>query len=117
MRLSPADHRKHSWRVSTLAPDFELLDVWRYPIELDERVSLEQFIDFMQSSQRDMIESRGIAGALFRLRSVLGKLFGWDDDRAAFARALPIPGCSETTLCARLSDEERATEVAALVPS
>ncbi len=96
MRLSPEEHHKHAWRVATLAPDFELLDVWRYPIELDESVSLEQFIDFMQSSQRDLIESRGAAGALFRLRGVLGKLFGWDDDKAASASALPIPGCSET---------------------
>ena len=116
MRLSPDEHRKHAWRVTTLAPDFELLDVWRYPIELDESVSLEQFIDSMQSSQRDLIESRGAAGALFRLRGVLGKLFGWDDDKAASAPALPIPGCSETSVCERLSDEERATEAANPLP-
>ncbi len=110
MRLSPDEHTKHSWRVTSLAPDFKLLDVWRYPIELEDRVPLDRFIDFIQSSQRELIESKGAAGALFRLRGVLGELFGWDDDKAGAAAPLPIPGCSETSLSTRLSDEERALE-------
>ena len=76
MRLPIEKHLEHAWLVSKLAPDFELLDVWRYPIEIDESVPLERFIDFMQSSQRDLASSRGAAGALFRLRAVLGKIFG-----------------------------------------
>lgn len=59
MRLPIEEHLKHIWLVSKLAPDFELLDVWRYPIEADESVPLERFIDFMQSSQRDLASSRG----------------------------------------------------------
>ena len=109
MRLPIEEHNKHPWRVATLAPDFELLDVWRYPIELDERIPLERFVEFMQSSQRDLVSSRGAAGALFKLRSILGRLFHWDGDETRPATALPIPGCKETSLRDRLTaiDHER----------
>jgi len=110
MRLPIEEHRKHAWLVSRLAPDFELLDVWRYPIELDDRIPLDRFIDFMQSSQRELVSSRGAAGALFRLRSVLGRVFGWDDDEAHSSPALPIPGCRETSLRDRLTDADREGE-------
>jgi len=49
MRLPIEEHLKHTWLVSKLAPDFELLDVWRYPIEIDETVPLDRFIDFSGS--------------------------------------------------------------------
>ena len=111
MRISIEEHRKQDWFVSALAPDFELLDAWRYPIELDQRIPLSEFIDFMQSSQGELVSSRGAAGALFRLRSVLGKVFGWDGDDEKPSAALPIPGCRETSLCDRLTDEDREKEV------
>jgi hypothetical protein len=111
MRLPIEEHRKHAWLVSTLAPDFELLDVWRYPLELDERIPLDRFIDFMQSSQRDLVSSRGAAGALFRLRSILGRIFGWDEDEGQPSPALPIPGCNETSLRDRLTDADLAGEM------
>jgi len=117
MRLPIEEHLKHTWLVSKLAPDFELLDVWRYPIEIDETVPLDRFIDFMQSSQRDLASSRGAAGALFRLRAILGKMFGWDGDEKEPTPALPIPGCTETSLRDRMSDADRGGEVeAARVP-
>ncbi|MEO1935265.1 MAG: hypothetical protein ABGX04_10840, partial [Myxococcales bacterium] len=34
VRLPIADHLSHDWLVTTLAPDFDLLDVWRYPIAI-----------------------------------------------------------------------------------
>ncbi len=110
MRLPTEEHLKHPWRVSTLAADFELLDVWRYPIELDQSVPLEQFIDFLQAAQKDLTSSRGAAGALFRLRAILGKIFGWDGDEKDPAPALPIPGCSETSLRDRLTDADADLE-------
>jgi hypothetical protein len=122
MRLPTTAHLEPPWRVSTLAPDFELLDVWRYPIELDESVPLGHFIDFMQASQRDLASSRGAAGALFRLRAILGKIFGWDGDGDGDGIAdekkrrptLPIPGCAETSLCDRLTDADREKDLGAL---
>jgi hypothetical protein len=113
MRLPIEEHRRHAWLVSRLAPDFELLDVWRYPIELDQSVPLDRFVDFMESSQRDLASSRGAAGALFRLRAVLGKIFGWDSDEKKPASALPIPGCTETSLRDRMSEADREGEVEA----
>ena len=106
MRLPVEEHLNHEWRVHSLASDFDLLDVWRFPIELDNRVSLDDFLRFMLSLQRNLADSRGATGALFRLRRVLGRLFGWDDESPASSQALPIPGCVETTIRARLTDDE-----------
>jgi hypothetical protein len=113
MRLPIEEHRKHAWLVSRLAPDFELLDVWRYPIELDQSVPFDRFVDFMESSERDLASSRGAAGALFRLRAVLGKIFGWDRDEKKPAPALPIPGCTDTSLRDWLSEADREGEAEA----
>jgi len=114
MRLPIEEHGKHAWLVSRLASDFELLDVWRYPIELDQSVPFDRFVDFMESSQRDLASSRGAAGALFRLRAVLGKIFGWDGDDKRPTSALPIPGCTETSLRDRMSEADREGEVEAV---
>jgi hypothetical protein len=111
MRLPIEEHRRHAWLVSKLAPDFELLDVWRYPIEIDQSVPLDRFVDFMQASQRDLASSRGAAGALFRLRAILGKIFGWDGHDKKPAPALPIPGCTETSLRDRMSDADLDGEI------
>jgi len=39
-------------------------------------------------------------------------MFGWDGDEKKPAPALPIPGCTETSLCDRMSDAECGTRVA-----
>jgi len=65
----------------------------------------------MQSSQRDLVSSRGAAGALFRLRALLGKIFGWDGDDKKPVPALPIPGCTETSLRDRMSDADLEGEI------
>lgn len=93
MRLPLREHHEHDWRVSTLASDFTLLDVWRFPIEIEESRSLLQFAEFVSALQRDLSESSGAAGALFRLRRILGKVFKWDDKPSKLTKALPIPGC------------------------
>jgi hypothetical protein len=109
MRLPPEEHLAHDWRVTALAADFELLDVWRYPIEIEASIPLASFIEFMKFQQAALVESSGAAGMLFRLRGVLGKLFRWDDDdEGAPSEARPIPGCTETTVCARLEADERS---------
>jgi hypothetical protein len=35
MSADVAAHRRRPWRVHTLAPDFELLDLWRIPVRVD----------------------------------------------------------------------------------
>lgn len=32
MRIDPSLHREHSWRVHELAPDFEVIDLWRFDL-------------------------------------------------------------------------------------
>jgi uncharacterized protein DUF2867 len=108
MKASPAVHLDHPWLVHTLAPDFELLDVWRFDaggrsVALDELVA-----SFWEAAG-------GIGGSLLgRARLVLGRVFGWDDHD--FSRA--IPGCRERSLAERLTPAERAVSRApADVPS
>jgi hypothetical protein len=94
--------RSRNWCVTPLAADFQLLDVWRFPIRAGTDVPLLDFLELMMGVQQELISGSGIAGALFRLRRRLGRVLGWDD--AGFANAPPqsIPGCSETSLRDRL---------------
>lgn len=101
MRLPNAAHEERPWLIAQVAHDFELLDVWALPAEgrADEFAT---FVELMSSL--DPTRSRSTATrALFALRFRLGELFGWD----AAGRALPIPGCSETTLAVRVPEELR----------
>lgn len=102
MRLSLSEHHKHDWRVAKLAPDFTVLDVWRFPLELEDDVPLEEFVAFSSNVQRDLIEGGSFTAALFRLRGVLGKVFRWDDAAAKPRTPRPIPGCRETSVRARI---------------
>jgi hypothetical protein len=101
MRLTIDHHKQHSWRVHDLLDDFELDEVWAYPITADPSASEDfaMFVDMMSNSD----EPGGITGLLFKLRLFLGRIFGWDDED----KALPIPGCDETSLRERLSEDER----------
>jgi hypothetical protein len=107
MRLPIEEHLKHDWLVTSLAPDFELLDVWRYPVEIEDAIALDRFMDFMQVSQGELVSGHGVAGALFKLRAQLGRLFGWDEDERHPRSPLPIPGCTETSLRARFLDMDQ----------
>lgn len=101
-RVDPAEHRAGRYRVHALAPDFELLDVWEYPIRAQPPHDLAYFLSFMHRVEREVVTGSGAAGLLFRVRAAMGRAFGWDDN----ATPLPIPGCNETTLRARLAPGE-----------
>ncbi len=94
-----SDHLSRPWRVHALASDFELLDVWRFALRGDER-DFPSFLGFMSDTKALADSCSAPARALFALRLRLGRAFGWDRERAA----LPIPGCSETSLRDRLPD-------------
>jgi hypothetical protein len=96
---SPSSGREpRSWWIDRIAPDFTLLDVWALPVEGgpdDRDAALEVLTSF------DPVHAECVAvSALFRLRFRLGAWLGWDDP----AKKLPIPGCAETTLAARLPE-------------
>ena len=79
MRIPNEEHHRHGWWVEDYARDFELLDLWQYPIEAD---SAEEFEDFLEvHDMAEMVKDTSIVvKALFALRVALGQIFGWDRD-------------------------------------
>ncbi|MCZ6782410.1 MAG: DUF2867 domain-containing protein [Proteobacteria bacterium] len=130
-RASPdrAAHRARPWRVHELAADFELLDLWEIPIEADPaagddfaafhhmfRAHGARFTDrpvysLWPSSPSQLAHLVRLVGLslLVGLRSALGRVFRWDRPE----RPDPIPGCPETSLRDRLSEEEWTAAAAA----
>ena len=104
MRLTIDHHKQQAWRVHGLVDDFELDEVWAYPIVADPAAGEDfaRFVDMLSSTGQPV----GIAGLLLRVRFCLGRVFGWDEEDNTH----PIPGCVETSLRARLSDEEQRRE-------
>ena len=102
-RLPNSAHEAHPWRISEIADDFALLDVWALPVRGGPD-DFDAFLEVMASIDPTGSPSAA-ARALFRLRFALGVLFGWDDD----ARKRPIPDCEETSLRARLPRDLRGT--------
>jgi hypothetical protein len=133
-RQSAADPRRHAarpWRVHTLAPDFELLDLWELPLAADPArgETFERFLAvFVESgmsgrwpayrlrptSPRDLVHAALLAGTvgLLAFRRGLGRLLALDDDREQLA----IPGRSEHRVRERLADADRARDTGALPP-
>lgn len=104
MRLSDSSHRARPWAVHAIAGDFALLDVWG----VDLRGSADDFARFLDLHERGMADGspvdHPIASSLFRIRLWLGERFGWDG-----GPKLPIPGCTEVSVRARL-DESPTTD-------
>jgi Protein of unknown function (DUF2867) len=102
VRLPNAAHAAHPWVIAQIAPDFELLDVWRLPAQ----GRLEDFAILLETmASLDRADRGRATRALFSLRHRLGGWFGWDDA----SRRRPVPGRTETTLSARLPDDLRGT--------
>ncbi len=125
--ITVAAHRGRPWRVHTLAPDFELLDLWEVPLGADPAHG-ETFAEFLRvfttagastwpvyslrpTSFADVVHLTRVGGAmaLIELRRVLGRIFALDGDRA-----LPIPGRRENRVRARLDDADRARDLGVL---
>jgi Protein of unknown function (DUF2867) len=98
MRLPNTAHEAHPWVIGRIAPDFRLLDAWTVPAEGGPG-DFDSFLEVMTSFDPANAES-ALSRALFSVRRRLGALLGWDD--ATTER--PIPGCTETTLSARLPE-------------
>jgi Protein of unknown function (DUF2867) len=103
MRLPNSEHESHPWRIAEVAPDFRLEDVWALPA----RGGAEDFaalLEVMASLDPASGRSRA-ARLLFRVRHLLGGIFGWDDP----GRRLPIPGDAESSLSSRLPEDLRGS--------
>jgi len=129
---SPAEPRAHAarpWRVHTLAPDFELLDLWEIPLDADPARG-DRFEDFLRVLTRDAMSGPwpayslrpgsfadvlhaarlGGMAALLALRRLLGRMLALDGDRERLA----IPGRRETRVRARLDDDDLRRDTGAL---
>jgi ankyrin repeat protein/SAM-dependent methyltransferase len=102
-------HLSHPWKVHEIAQDFDLLDVWEFPILADKTrgQDFSYLIKAMQSPVQENIRDDfsiryQIARFLVALRMYLGESFGLDKN----IHSLPIPGCRETSLKERLSEED-----------
>lgn len=98
-------HMDNKWLVHRLAHDFQLLDVWEYPIVFDEsdNDSLYAFRKFAVEPTLKDAFNFSPSGALFFLRTVFGKVFRIDEN----VNNVPIPGCSEISLAERMSETEQ----------
>jgi Protein of unknown function (DUF2867) len=109
VRLPNSAHEAHPWVIAQIAPDFKLLDVWALPVQ-GGRDGFASFLEVMTSLDPAHAESTA-SRALFWLRFRLGAWFGWDDA----TKKRPIPGCTETTLSARLPDDLRGSAKSPLI--
>jgi hypothetical protein len=96
MRLPNSAHEEHPWVIAQIAPDFRLLDAWAVPAQGGPD-DFDSFLEVMASFDPADAESV-LSRALFSLRLRLGAWLGLDDA----TKERPIPGCTETTLSARL---------------
>jgi hypothetical protein len=119
-------HEAGGWRVLTLAPDFELLDLWQVPLAADPARG-EDFAAFLAvflaagvgrprypvrvRSVGDALHAVRLAAAasLFSLRHFLGRIFRLDE-----GRTMPIPGRSESRVRMRLEAEDRRRDLGTL---
>jgi len=79
MQIKESEHYKHDWISHKLLKDFEIEDVWRFPVELKTEHQLSNFQEVMKSAMEEL-EAKGPAGFLFKLRFFLGEIFGWDNE-------------------------------------
>ncbi len=80
MRLDNTVHQQQNWWVHDYARDFELLDLWQYPIEAERAEDFETFHE-LHDMKAMVAETSILVRALFGLRLALGKIFGWDNDQ------------------------------------
>ena len=99
MRSTASAHRAHPWRVHTLAPDFELVDVWRFDVLVDPGRGFDAFLDVFWEVMGTLEHH-----PLSRLRLAVGRILGWDERPNSRA----IPGCGERTVAERLDAADRA---------
>ena len=108
MRMRNAEYAARPWRIVLIAPDFKLLDAWDTTVQ-GSQGEFDAFLDTVNTLDPEKGGSR-VVRALFRLRHRLGRWFGWNDGGWGVGDIkLAIPGCTETTLGARLPEDLKNT--------
>ncbi|MBN1274572.1 MAG: DUF2867 domain-containing protein [Candidatus Aminicenantes bacterium] len=117
--IDKKSHYSQPWKVHEIAQDFNLLDVWEYPIRADKSKG-QDFLFFLKMTQhpppdkinRSVSIKLKAARLLISLRMFLGKILDLDKN----INTLPIPGCQESSIRERLSmkDRKRSLELSEL---
>ena len=102
-------HKGNNWVVREIAKDFELLDVWEYPIvfHAEQGDSLYKFRKYAVEPALRNAFDRSLSGLLFTMRGIYGKIFCVDSN----VNAWPVPGCAELSLTERLSEQQRKSNM------
>jgi hypothetical protein len=100
MRLPTSAHASRPWRIHELTRDFRLEDVWALPTPGGPD-DFPRLVALMASGTPSRGRSR-VAGALWAIRSRMGKLLGWDSPDAGLGARVP-------SLRDRLPDDLRTT--------
>jgi len=82
MKIKNETHFKHKWIAHKLLADFEVEDVWQFPVELQEHHTISTFQSQLFEAM-EQLSKKGPASLLFKLRFFLGELFGWDQSTEA----------------------------------
>jgi hypothetical protein len=109
-RIPNAEHEARPWRISEIAPDFDLEDAWALPVEGGAE-DFQRLVDQLTRADPAEADSRATR-FLWQLRDRLGSLFSLgriSTPADGSGNALSIPGTNETWLRERLPDDLRAT--------
>lgn len=87
MQIDTKEHYKHPWLVQNLLADFEVEDVWQFPVTLQEKHTISDFQEQLFLAM-EQLSKKGLAGLLFKLRFFLGEIFGWDKPTSVSANPL-----------------------------
>lgn len=111
-RVPNSSHLTNECYVQKLAYDFELLDVWEFPICLkpSENDSLYKFRKIAIEPTFKNVFDHSLSGLLFKSRAWLGQLFNIDKE----VNKLPIPDSLEFNLTDRMTEEERKNHISEL---
>lgn len=96
-------HRARPWRVHAVAPDFRLEDVWTFDLGDHPPEDIRAFLPCFWSVVGLLAETW-----LAKVRLRVGRALRWDDHDLT----LPIPGEVETTVSARLGDDDLRNNLA-----
>lgn len=112
-RIPNSEQESRPWRIHEIVPDFTLEDVWALPAQggAEEFPALLELAGALDPTEADSRATR----ALWRLRDLLGELFGLgrihveDGSEPGAGGELPIPGSAATSLIERLPADLRGT--------
>lgn len=98
MNTATRQHLARPWLVHRIAADFVLEDSWRFDLGRADGRTLDDLLDVVWTVMRELERS-----PLSRARVWIGDRLGWDT-----GPSLPIPGCEEHSVSARLTDADIA---------